>query len=171
MALSPSECLHWSISISHGAFSANPAGRLIRQLGKEVHTSGKPVNRNNMTAAGLTPESDYVKLYTPIIPYYTFPKRSQMSISLFTSGWCSLEAFNPHWLLLCPASLATHECLLAFLLALTNTHTQRNFGLKPHFPPSPRPPFESCFSLHARPVALPAHTFLTARSSESFQFF
>lgn len=26
LSLSPSECMHWSISISHGAFSTNPAG-------------------------------------------------------------------------------------------------------------------------------------------------
>lgn len=30
LSLSPSECMHWSISISHGAFSANPAGSLIK---------------------------------------------------------------------------------------------------------------------------------------------
>lgn len=42
LSLSPSECMHWSISISHGAFRANPAGRLIKQLGREVHTGGEP---------------------------------------------------------------------------------------------------------------------------------
>lgn len=38
LSLSPSECTHWSISISHGAFSAEPAGPLTRERGKEVET-------------------------------------------------------------------------------------------------------------------------------------
>lgn len=36
LSLSPSECAHWSISISHGAFSAKPAAPLTRERGKEV---------------------------------------------------------------------------------------------------------------------------------------
>lgn len=36
LSLSPSECTHCSISISHGAFRAKPAGPLPRERGKEV---------------------------------------------------------------------------------------------------------------------------------------
>lgn len=36
LSLSPPGCTHWSLSISHGAFSAKPAGPLSREPGKEV---------------------------------------------------------------------------------------------------------------------------------------
>lgn len=79
--------------------------------------------------------------------------------------------------LLLPESLQAHVCTLSFLLVLfplplycpllsssspshTHRHTQTLvFWFKAPFCSSQRPPFCSCFSLHARPVALPAPTF------------
>lgn len=79
--------------------------------------------------------------------------------------------------LLLPESLQAHVCTLSFLLVLsplplycpllsssspshTQTHTHTPvFWFEAPFCSSQRPPFCSCFSLHARPVALPAPTF------------
>lgn len=57
LALSPSECMHQSISISHSAFGATLAGSLIRQLGKDEHTHGKPATGTMLQQPGWALES------------------------------------------------------------------------------------------------------------------
>lgn len=114
VALSPSECMHWSISISHGAFNANPADMLIRQPGKEIHRSGKPVTIIIWQQLNWTLNL-IVQFYMPDIQYYIFHKESQMSLHHFLNGWCSLEELNP-------IGLAVSVCLLSCALSHANTY-------------------------------------------------
>lgn len=82
LSLSPSGCAHWSISISHGAFSARPAGSSQQRAWEG---GGKPP-WDSVTAAGLGSQSVTIKSDPQcIIQHSAFPKRSLILVSLYFS--------------------------------------------------------------------------------------
>lgn len=125
-----------------------------------------------------------------IIQYSAFPKRSLILVSLYfffksrlmlipsiKSLWpcCFPKAFKLTYVrlfsclfslpppLYCPLLFIPPSSLPPLSLSHTHRHTQTQtlaFWFEAPFCSSQRPPFCSRFSLHARPVALPAPTFL-----------
>lgn len=147
LSLSPSECMHWSISVSHGAFSTNPAGSFTSSERRCTHmvscSWGTVLQQLDWTLNWQI--LNLIHMHHSVF-FFLQKKVTNTFQPLFflNLGWCSCQVLNPYDLAVAwkPSSSRMYTffpaCSLApssllpppfFLLSLTHTQTHTNTGV------------------------------------------